>query len=172
MKQMYETSKLEMCKLLSLDVNHEVSVPAALLEHKLIKSGAYKKLKGKDLEELELQDNLDLPEVNEVASKLSSILAESIIRFDDHWIMITEFEMYVRNCRHIDDCAQDSFWLMYPGEVEAYEVKKNEKGHSWSEICLFWDRLELLVTGGLRGNYSDSSIIPFLGSALQPEQPE
>ncbi|KAI9484017.1 MAG: hypothetical protein EXX96DRAFT_459222, partial [Benjaminiella poitrasii] len=68
---------------------------------------------------------------------LSNKLAECIIQFDDHWIMVTEYEMYVRNCRYIDDCTQDSFWLMYPDELEVHEIKKDEKGHSWTEICMF-----------------------------------
>ncbi|CAO3694753.1 unnamed protein product [Rhizopus stolonifer] len=171
MKQMYEASKLEFCKLMSLDVQPNISVPAALLSNNLTKSSEYKKLQIKDLDGFYLQENLELQELNTMASKLSNKLAECIIQFDDHWIMVTEYEMYVRNCRYIDDCAQDSFWLMYPDELEVYEIKKNEKGHSWTEICMFWDRLEFLVTGGFRGNYSDDTVIPFLGSALQPLRP-
>ncbi|KAI8078385.1 hypothetical protein BDF21DRAFT_327052, partial [Thamnidium elegans] len=97
--------------------------------------------------------------------KISEKLIESVIQFDDHWFFITEFEIYVRNRSYIDDCAQESWWLMYPGKLEVYLVKKNEKGNSWFEISMFWDRLEFLVTGGLRGNYSDGVVTPFLGSS-------
>lgn len=171
MKQAYEISKLELCKLMSLDIQPKISVPAALSSNNLAKSSEYKKLQSKDFGDFYLGEILELQELNTIASKLSNKLTECIIQFDDYWVMVTEYEMYVRNCRYIDDCAQDSFWLMYPDELEVHEIKKNEKGHSWVEICMFWDRLEFLVTGGFRGNYSDGTVIPFLGPALQTLRP-
>ncbi|GAA5816476.1 hypothetical protein MFLAVUS_010005 [Mucor flavus] len=141
-----------------------VLVPQPLKDYNLA-SSQYTKLTSDSLEELELSDEFNLEELNTVATKLSSYLIEAIIQFDEQWVFITEYEMYIRNRSQVDDCAQESWWLMYPGELEAYLVKKNEKGNTWFEISLFYDRIEFLVTGGLRGSYSGGNVIPFLGSA-------
>ncbi|GAA5804659.1 hypothetical protein HPULCUR_010161 [Helicostylum pulchrum] len=143
-----------------------VKVPSPLTCNSLT-SSRYIKLTSESLRDIELSDEFNLDELNTVATKLSSYLIEAIVQFDEQWFFITEYEMYIRNRSQLDDCAQESWWLMYPGELEAYIVKKNEKKNSWFEISLFWDRIEFLVSGGIRGNYSDGSVTPFLGSAHQ-----
>jgi hypothetical protein len=58
---------------------------------------------------------------------------------------------------------------MYPNEVEAHQVKKkNEKGHSWFEVSMIWDRLELPVTGGFRGCYDNDTMVAFLIQEMEP----
>ncbi|KAG2232372.1 hypothetical protein INT48_007387 [Thamnidium elegans] len=166
LKVAYETSKLELCKVMSLEQkSDDVHAPAALINQRFINNSEYTNLNTNGLNSFELSDDFTLDELNTKIIKISEKLIESVIQFDDHWFFITEFEIYVRNRSYIDDCAQESWWLMYPGKLEVYLVKKNEKGNSWFEISMFWDRLEFLVTGGLRGNYSDGVVTPFLGSS-------
>lgn len=49
--------------------------------------------------------------------------------------------------------------------------KKSEKENSWFEISLFWDIIQFLVTGGLRGKYAGGTVISFLGSAQKSLEP-
>lgn len=153
-----------------INTSSNVHLPQPLKDYNL-ESSQYTKLTSDSLEELELSDEFNLEELNTVATKLPSYLIEAIIQFDEQWVFITEYGMYIRNRSPVDDCAQESWRLMYPGELEAYLVKKNEKRSTWFEISLFYDRIEFLVTGGLRGSYSGDNVVPFLGSAQKFTDP-
>ncbi|KAG2203282.1 hypothetical protein INT47_000202 [Mucor saturninus] len=170
LKLAYEASKAELCKAMEIKPKSKVSLPAPLVKHNLA-SGDYTTKINERFKNIDLTEEFGVSEINTVATNISKILIEAILQFEDQWFFVTEYEMYVRNRSQVDDCAQESWWLMYPGEVEAYIVKKNEKGNTWFEVSIFWDRLEFLITGGVRGNYSDGTLAPFLGSAQKHLEP-
>ncbi|KAI9477801.1 MAG: hypothetical protein EXX96DRAFT_523890 [Benjaminiella poitrasii] len=146
-------------------------IPVSLSANNITHNNAYRRLLEDDLIKHNLNFDPNLDEVNDTATKISKLLLDSIVLFDNHWVLVTEYELYIRNMKSIDDCAQDSFSRMYPSQVEVYEINKYEKGNAWVETVMFWDRFDLLVTGGLRGSYSDNMIVPFLGSAVKALKP-
>lgn len=155
----------------STKTNNTTIIPR-ILHTNLIIHDSYKTLHKNDINAYDLGNQINLTRVNNIIKQLSHLFVEAIIKSsNDEWIYITQFEVYIHDIhKRIDDCATNQI----PKNVtfpKVFVQKKTEFRNQWLEVSIIWDRIELLITGGIYGYQMKSSnkhdaLHAFLGPSL------
>ncbi|KAI9303823.1 hypothetical protein BJ944DRAFT_231832 [Cunninghamella echinulata] len=120
------------------------------------------------LNDIQILDKLTSKEsIDMVMNSIAPKIIESIFFAKTMWYFATQFELYERDAKLIDDCAIEQNYYPTSPSPTAIIHKKTDKGKSWNELSIFWGTHELLITGGLAGTTTGVvGITAFLGPSL------
>ncbi|CAO3614903.1 unnamed protein product [Cunninghamella blakesleeana] len=114
-----------------------------------------------------ITNNTKKNDIDELMNDIAPQLIESIIKNDSCWYYITQVELYVKDSKHVDDCALEQQYPITTAKSKAIIQNKSYKGTVWNELSIYWGKFEFLVTGGLAGTINEiEGISAFLGPAL------
>lgn len=98
-------------------------------------------------------------------------LIESVICFSDLFILVTQVDVFIRNDVEVDPCATETYSMSYPGSPVAKVLQKSFKRVTWYELAIFYERIELLVAGGIYGYISGGDLKYFFYANLKLTKP-
>lgn len=147
-------------------MNTLVKLPESL-DKVVEKDSPYDTLKSK-IEGNTLLSNLADPQAqyDAVVQEHAARPVECVLLGDYSWAFITHFDVFVRDGRGIDDCAQQKLSRYYE-EPEGFLLNRggDTKG-SYAQLVVRWGYLEFLVIAGYCGEIASTSRKAFCGSAL------
>ncbi|KAG1128123.1 hypothetical protein G6F42_006257 [Rhizopus arrhizus] len=108
---------------------------------------------------------------NTVAGEVGAMFVESIIVVGTLWILVSQVDVFLSNSA-LDDCAYDTN-IADLSQITFDIVKKQESSVRWKEVIIQYGPFQLLVMGGIWGDFNDKrSGKAFLGCSVPFSMPK
>ncbi|CAO3652815.1 unnamed protein product [Cunninghamella echinulata] len=150
---------------ISNNTKHEIPTRSIPMQLQAITKESYKTLELNGIQTLNKPTSKE--DIDMIMDYIAPKIIESVFLVNTMWYFATQFELYEREAKLIDDCAIEQNYYPTSPSPTAIIHKKTDKGRSWHELSIFWDTHELLITGGLAGtNTGVVGTTAFLGPSL------